>query len=435
MNILKEMKEKRGLLEKEIDDLAVKIENETITEAEEARLDEIITEIEGLRTKIEASEKREKFINSRTPGILINPVKTDNEKQAIETFRFVKLINTLAANKPLEGFYAEMDKEGRQNMQNCGIRNIDDGYVVPAFIIGGEQRDMTTSTSDTAKAGYTIATELLASQWIDVLKNSLVVTGMGARFMKGLQGNIPIPKKTANSGAAWLTETGSITAADSTWGNVTMSPKRLGNAMAFSRQLLVQSSLDVENIVREDLIISQSLALQDAIIHGAAGGNNPVGILNTSGIGSVAIGTNGGALTWAKVVELETSINTSNALLGNLQYLSNSKVWGALKVIEKASNTGIFLMNESGYLNGYKIVQTNAVPSTLSKGNSGAVCSALIYGNWSDLMIGQWGGLVITANPYALDLSGQVRVTMNSYYDVAVRQAASFAAIKDITTS
>lgn len=445
---MKELVEQRGILDAELKALTAKFEAKTLNETEEKRFDEVISEIESLNAKIVTAEKREQAIKDAEkrslptgPGLLINPTKTDNEKQVQKEFRFVGLINTLSANKPIDGFLAEMNQEGRRDMAKAGISNDEDGFIVPAFIVGNEKRDLSTSTSDTGKAGYTIQTDLLADQWIDTLRNSLVMTQLGTKFMTGLQGNVAIPKKTTDSGANWLTETGSITAADEVFAQVTMSPKRLGNATAFSRKLLAQSSMDIEMIVRGDLVMSQALALEAAGIKGASTWDGPLGILNTSGIGSVVIDTNGGALTWAKLVALETAVANSNADLGNLAYLTNSKVRGAAKGIARDTGSGLFLWG-SGYgqsggdalpMNGYKALVTNAVPSTNVKGSSGAVCSSLIFGNWADLMIGQWGGLVITANPYALDLSGQVRVSINAYYDIAVRNAASFAAINDIT--
>jgi HK97 family phage major capsid protein len=352
------------------------------------------------------------------------------------------LINTLSSNRPIEGFLKEMNQEGQRDMKNAGVSNDEDGFIVPAFVIGADKRDLATVTNDTGKAGYTIQTDLLAASYIDTLRNNLVFSQMGTSFMTGLQGNVAIPKKTTDSGANWLTETGAITAADSVFAQVTMSPKRLGNAMAFSRKLLAQSSLDIEMIVRNDLVISQSLALEAAAIKGSSTWDGPLGILNTSGIGSVVINTNGGPLTWAAIVALETSLANSNAAINNLMYLTNSKVRGAAKGIVRDTGSGLFLWGE-GYgqsgsgalpLNGYGAMVTNAVPSTNVKGSSGAVCSSLLFGNFADLMIGQWGGLVVTANPYTLDLSGQVRVSINAYYDIAVRNAASFAAINDITT-
>ena len=446
---MKELLEQRGILDSELKALTAKFEAKTLNETEEKRFDEVIAEIESLGSKIVTAEKREQAIKDAAkrslptgPGLAINPMKADNENQVKENFRFVNLINTLSSNKPIEGFLKEMNQEGQRDMKNAGVSNDEDGFIVPAFVIGADKRDLASVTNDTGKAGYTIQTDLLAASYIDTLRNNLVFSQMGTSFMTGLQGNVAIPKKTTDSGANWLTETGAITPADSVFAQVTMSPKRLGNAMAFSRKLLAQSSLDIEMIVRNDLVISQSLALESAAIKGSSTWDGPLGILNTSGIGSVVINTNGGPLTWAAIVALETSLANSNAAINNLMYLTNSKVRGAAKGIVRDSGSGLFLWGEgfgqsgSGALplNGYGAMVTNAVPSTNVKGSSGAVCSSLLFGNFADLMIGQWGGLVVTANPYTLDLSGQVRVSINAYYDIAVRNAASFAAINDITT-
>lgn len=439
----------RSTLDSELEGLAKMVEARSITPEGETRFDTLISDIAALNVELEAAQKREAAIKEmesrKVPvNLVINPTKTDNEDQVKKEFRFVELINTLADGKKIEGFMKEVHDEGQRDMRESGVNSANNagGFVVPSFITGNTKRDLASTTTGSA-AGYTIATDLLANEWIDNLKNQVVVFGMGAKFMTGLRGNVDIPRKTTNSGANWLTETGSITAADFTHDKISMSPKRLGNATAFSRQLLAQSSIDIERLVREDLIMSQSLALQDAIIHGPSTGNGPLGILNTSGIGSVVIGNNGGALTWAAIVGLEKEVAIDNALLGNLSYLTNSKVRSSAKQIVRDAGSGLFLWGsdygQSGGdnfpLNGYKCAVTNAVPSTNVKGNSGAVCSSLIFGNFGDLYVGQWGGLVVTANPYALDLSGQVRVTMNAYYDVDVRHPESFAACNDITTT
>jgi HK97 family phage major capsid protein len=447
---MKELVEQRGILDAELKALTAKFEAKTLNETEEKRFDEVISEIESLNAKIVAAEKREQAIKDaeqrslpKGPGLLINPSKTDNETQAKTEFRFTTVINNLVDQKPLEGFYKEMHEEGQRDMAQSGIKNTNqNGYIIPSFITGNsEKRDLSSITS-TPGAGNYIATDLLTGEYIDNLKNALVMTKLGAHFMTGLKGNIDIPRKTTDSGANWLTETGSITAADFVTDKVSMSPKRLGNATAFSRQLLLQSSMDIEMLVRRDLIMSQALALEAAAIKGPSTGNGPLGILNTSGIGSVVIGNNGGALTWAAIVALETAVANSNADINKLGYLTNSRVRGAAKGIVRDSGSGLFLWG-TGYgqsggdtlpMNGYKAEVTNAVPNTNVKGNSGAVCSSLIFGNWDDLYIGQWGGLILTANPYSLDLSGQVRVVCNSYYDIDVRHAESFAAINDITT-
>lgn len=452
MKTSKELLEQRGVLDTELTALAAQIDAKTITTDGEARFDTLMGEIETLNGEIKKAEIREeglKALEGRKvagPSFAIGGAKTDNEDQVKKQFRFTKLITDMADGVKLDGFYDEINKEGLRDMANCGVNHSETrGFVVPSFITGNdrtnEQRDLSTSTSDTGKAGYTMQTDLLTGEYIDNLRNALVTTSMGMKFLSGLKGNITIPRKTTNSGASWLTETGSITAADLVLDQPAMSPKRLGNAMNFSRQLLIQSSMDIEALVRQDLIESQALALQAAIIHGPSTGNGPLGILNTSGIGSVVINTNGGALTWAALVALETAVANANAMSDNHWYLTNSKVRGAAKGIVRDTGSGLFLWGsdfggggDQRPLNGYGAKVTNAVPSTNVKGSSGAVCSSLIFGCWSNLIVGQWGGLVITANPYALDLSAQIRVSMNAWYDVEVRHAESFAAINDITT-
>lgn len=454
MKPTKELKEQRGVLQTELTSLAAKMDAKTITTEEEARMDVVMTEITALNPQIEASEARDLSIaearkNSLAPPATFSMVKpTDNEAQVNKEFRFNKIILDMADKRPLEGFYKEMNQEGKRDMKEAGVNMNTDGFVVPAFIIGNdknsaakrEQRDLAAPTTGSG-GGYTIATDLLAGEWIDALKNSLVTTQMGSKFLSGLQGSVAIPRKTTMGGANWLTETGAITLSDFTHDQVAMSPKRLGNATRFSRQLLIQASLDIERIVREDLVMSQALALQDAAIKGPSTGNGPLGILNTSGIGSVVIGTNGGALTWAAIVALETAVANANAMGDNCWYLTNTKLRGAAKTVVRDAGSGLFLWG-SGYgqggtdfpMNGYRAAVTGAVPSTNVKGSSGAVCSSLIFGDFSNLIYGQWGGLVLTANPYANDLEGQVRVVANAYYDIDVRHAESFAACNDITT-
>lgn len=193
----------------------------------------------------------------------------------------------------------------------------------------------------------------------------------------------------------------------------------------------------------DEMIAAHAGALEAAAIQGG-GTSEPVGILGTSGIGAVAMGVAGAAITWAKLVELETKINTANANMGSLNYLTNSKVVGGLKTIERSVGTARFLL-ENGQSNGYPVIATNHVPSNLTKvhvggGAAGADLtienlSAMIFGNFEDLYIGQWGGLDVVVDPYSLKKTGQIETTINAFHDVLVRRPASFAAIKDIIAS
>jgi HK97 family phage major capsid protein len=305
------------------------------------------------------------------------------------------------------------------------------GLFVPHEVL---QRDLTKGT--TTAGGHTVATDLLAGSFIDLLRNAMVINGMGTQFLTGLVGDIAIPKHAGAATAYWVTESGAPTESQQTFGQVTMSPKTVGAFTDISRKLILQSSIGVEAFVQRDLATVLAQAIQSAAILGG-GTNEPTGILSTSGIGDVAGGTNGLAPTWAHIVALETAVAVANADVGTLGYLTNAKVRGRLKGTEKFSaGTGAPVWAEGNTpLNGYRAGVTNAVPSNLTKGTASGIASAIIFGNFADLLIGMWGGLELTVDPYTGATSGTVRVVALQDVDVAVRHALSFSAMKDALTT
>lgn len=303
------------------------------------------------------------------------------------------------------------------------------GFYVPSEV---QRRDLTVGTA--TAGGHTVATNLLAANFIELLRNKMALTGLGAQFLSGLVGNIAIPRQTGGATAYWVAESGAPTESQAAFDQVTMSPKTVGAYSDISRKLLLQSSIDVEGFVRNDLATVLALAIDLAAINGSGASNQPTGILATSGIGDVAGGANGAAPTWANIVELESDVAIANADVGSMGYLTNAKVRGKLKTTSKVSGQNGFIW-EDGMLNGYTAAVSNQVPSNLTKGSSGAVASAIIFGNWSDLIIGQWGTLDLMVDPYSNSTSGTVRVVALQDVDIAVRHAVSFSAMLDALTA
>lgn len=299
-------------------------------------------------------------------------------------------------------------------------------------------RDLVVGTP--TAGGNLVATELLGSSFIDLLRNAMVLDQLGVTWLRDLNGNIAIPSHTGAATAYWFTEGNAPTESQQTIGQATLTPKTVGAWTDYSRRLLLQSSLDVEMFVRADLAAVIGQAIQAAAIAGAV--NGPTGLLATSGIGSVAGGAAGAAPTYAHMVDLETSIGNANADMGRLAYLTNTKVRGKLRKTEEfATTNGRPVWTSSpgrpgvGEVLGYEALTTNSVPSNLVKGGSGAVCSAIIFGNWADMLIGMWGGLDIMLDPYALSTSGGKRVIALQDVDTQLRRVASFAAMQDALTT
>ena len=287
------------------------------------------------------------------------------------------------------------------------------GLMIPTDVLRSwAKRDLNT-TDDSAL----IAQDFRGGDFIDVLRNASSVMQAGATMLSGLKGNVTIPKKTAASSAGWIsTEGGASSESEFTDGSVTMTPRTLGAFTDLTRLMMMQSSLDIEALVRDDLSRAIALAIDLGGLQGSGSSGQPTGIKNVSGVNKPTSFAAANP-TFAEVVALETAVAEDNALLGNLAYILPASMYGALKTTAKASGQGLFVVEQPGNtINGYRAIVSNQVTS-----------GDLFFGNFADLLIGMYGGLDILVDPYSSASSGNVRIRALQTVDVAVRNAVSFA--------
>lgn len=289
------------------------------------------------------------------------------------------------------------------------------GIMLPAEVLRNwGKRDINSSDDSTL-----IAEDYRGGDFIDVLRNESSVMQAGATMLRGLQGNVVIPKKTAASSAGWIaTEGAAAGESEFTSGSVTMSPKVIGAFTDATRLLLQQSSLDVENLIRDDLTKSIATAIDLGALAGSGSSGQPTGIANTSGINTTTFAA--ANPTWAEIVAMESAVANDNALNGSLAYICRPADFGTLKTTEKATGTAQFVVSPDNNMNGYNVIRSNQVTS-----------GDFYFGNFADLLIGMYGGLDITVDPYALSTSGGVRIVALQTVDVAVRHAVSFCKSSD----
>ena len=290
------------------------------------------------------------------------------------------------------------------------------GLMIPDDILGQwSKRDINTSDD----VGL-VAEDFRGGDFIDVLRNASSVMAAGATMLQGLKGSVAIPKKTAASTAGWIaTEGGASSESEPTFGQVTMSPKVVGAFTDITRLMMQQSSPDIEALIRNDLSAGIALAIDDGALEGSGSSGQPTGIKNTSGINAPTsfAGVNP---TFAEVVAMETAVAEDNALLGNLAYILPASMYGALKTTAKDSGSGQFVVEPGGTINGYRAIVSNQVTA-----------GDLYFGNFADCLIGMYGGLDITVDPYTSSNTGTVRIVALQTCDVAVRHAVSFAVNND----
>ncbi len=342
----------------------------------------------------------------RSADITANDVGLSDKET--RSFSFVRALNYLAnpgdasARRAAE-FEIEVGKAASQKYERAS-----NGIVIPNEVL---RRDLVVGTP--SAGGNLVADELLSGSFIDLLRNRLALAQAGVTMLTGLQGNISIPRQTSAATAYWVGENSSPTESQQAIDQVNMTPKTVGAYVDYSRRLLLQSSIDVEGMVRNDLARVIALELDRAAIYGTGSSNQPLGLVNTTGIGSQTITTYG---TFAEYIGMETDVASANADAGSMRYIINAAARGALKSTAKsASAVAAGFVFEDGEINGYPAIVSNQLTN-----------NDALFGDFSMMIMGMWSGLDLTVDPYAGATAGTVRIIALQDVDVAVKQPGAF---------
>ncbi|MBH8558988.1 phage major capsid protein [Hymenobacter negativus] len=407
-----------------------------LSDAEAKSFDANTEEIRALDEKITRARAAEE---QRATLAGQNGTRHDNglsnqENRDLGSYSMLEAVRMANGNVAMTGLYKEMHEEAQREAHRSNISVSPKGVMIPGLVLehrSTEQRAVTaTGGANGNQGGVAIATSL--GSFIDQLRNALVLAGLGADFMYNLVGNLDFPVEDSVFAPTWLTENATAQASNPTFKKLSMMPKRVAGFLDVSDRMLLQTSPSIEARLRGQLLRGMSESIDRAGLMGSGSGEEPTGVLNTAGIGDVAIGANGGAATFDHVVKLKGKVDANNALLGSLGYATNTDVRTQLQLTKKDAGSGIFVWgDDDNRLGGYKAGVTNILPNTLVKGTANT-CSPLVFGNWNDLYIGMWSGIEILPDPYTQAANGMVRMHVKSFVDVLVARAKSFAAVKDI---
>jgi HK97 family phage major capsid protein len=275
--------------------------------------------------------------------------------------------------------------------------------------------------------------------FIEALRKKAIVLRLGATELEGLRGDVKLPRQTAPGGAVFVTQNPGADISDTNLllDQASLAPKTLQSSTSYSRQLLAlaQSSTGIDQLVRSDLAEDHAVAIDAAALQGSGTGGNPTGITNTAGIGLVVGGVNGLQPTWANITGLELAVANANADTNpdRMAYCMSPTIRNTLRNKDRSGGTtsGWFIMSDGHVINQYPVGVSNNIPQTLTKGTSSGVCQAVIFGLWSELLLGFWGALEIVNDPYRLKKQGMIELTTYELVDVTVRHAPSFAVMLD----
>lgn len=430
----------KGLIDQqEALNVAASTEKRALNDAEMNSFNDLQTQIEARKRELAIEETREanlRDFGGKPSTSVIDKEENPDEKRTAP-FSLNKAIRSLIKGEALTGAEKEAHELGQRTAQEAGIGLTPSGFALPMFDSRSVQvetrADGQTVTLDSGGyGGNTVATEVMEP--IDYLRPKPVVESLGAVFLTGLRGNLQFPKNNGGVSATWEGEVDEVGNTKDAIGKIEMKPKRLAVSVLVSLQNLMQSSFDMEMYTMNTIRKAIENEIDKAALIGASGGDSPVGVLNASGVNSVAIGTNGGPLTFAKAIDMETEVFVDNANGARMNYVSNSKVRGKAKqtVLESGQATYLLQNNE---INGYPFATSNHIPSDLTKGSASGVCSAAIFGDFSQMVVGQWGLMDLSVDDKSRKKEGYIEITANVFLDVALLQPTAFTVVKDITTT
>lgn len=324
-----------------------------------------------------------------------------NKKETMkkETFSLLKAVRAIANNQQLD--------ERSQQVVNAGIaemRKSGQSYSGQIILPVEERADVQATVADHGQ-------EIVAEDKLNILaplRDKLVLSAAGANFMTGLVGNVSIPTYDGST-VGWAGEVDAAADGAGTFGEVELSPKRLTAYVDISKQFLIQDSVSAEALLRKDIVDAISNKLEATILGAEAGSTTkPAGLFN-------AVVADEADITYKDIVAMEQKLEEAN-VSGNITFIASPYAKAILKTTAiGGTKSDVRMLMDSGEVDGYPVLVTN-----------GMAKKGLIFGNFNDLVIGQWGGIDLTVDPYTQAANGKIRLVVNAYFDAKPQRAASF---------
>lgn len=282
------------------------------------------------------------------------------------------------------------------------------GILIPNDVLS---RSLVAGTA--SAAGDLIFTDARPGSFIELLRKRNFLTGLGVTILAGLTGPVGIPKQTGASQVYWKGEGVAAAESEPSVGQVTMTLKEMSAWTRFSRSLMLQSSIDVETFVRNDLVTVMALEQARVALYGLGSSSQPEGLKLATDINTEDFAA--AQPTYAELVSMETKVAADDADIGTMGYVTNATIYGGFKTTEKAANTAQFVLEPGGTVNSYGVVRSNQVET-----------GDVFFGVWSQLVLGLFGAVDLQVNPYSEDKEGNIRVVAHQAIDYAVRHPQAF---------
>lgn len=383
---------------------AAAAEGRDLSADETKQFESLKAEERALSAQVERAEYLGE-VERRAAGTPVSGAPSADFDRLAGSVSVTKVIRAQMEGRSLDGAEAEYAREAERRSGRKA-----EGAFVPFASL--EKRANTTAT-----APELVGTDHRAQDYIGPLREALLARQMGVRVMTGLRGNVAIPKFGSGLETGWVTEGQAVPEAEMSFDQVTLTPKHVGGKTEMSRQLIQQSSPAIEQLVREDLSFLIARQIDRAIINGSGTAGEPLGILQTPGIQTIADLPD----TWAEVLAMLEMLD--DVEIANGRWLTSAAVRTALASTEKVPGSGSGFLYDGGSLAGLPLSASKSVPA-----------GTLILGDFSQILLGVYSEVDLLVNPYAEPAysRGGIQVRAMATVDTAVRHPQGFVVATEV---
>lgn len=397
---MRELLDRQSRIHKDLTGIMSSLEGDELTPEQETRAADLqgqmakVKRLIDVQADIDETERR----MSGTP--VTGDLKLDKEARP---FSLTRAIQHMLGVKVDAGRELEISAELARREQRST-----EGFYMP-YSFFEKRADVLTATAP-ASGSNLVATDHLGGQFIDLLREANPLTALGIRTLTGLVGNVEIPKLKQSTAVGWFGENSAIPQTDAAFDKITMSPKHVGAWTEYSRNMLLQSSPDIESLLRSDLAQVLALEVARATINGTGTNSEPTGILKTTGIQEVTKPAD--SMQYAPV--LANALFMAN--VPAVSFLANS---GFKLTVDQLLTTDGLPIGAATFFRNYPHVWTKLVPTD----------NVMLAGDFSDVIQGTWSAVEVLVNPYMESSykKGNIALRIILTMDVAIRHPESFA--------
>lgn len=402
---MRELLDKRNAIVNEMRGICENPSSADLTPEQEQRFDELKTNL----TRLESIIDRKRTLDEAERRMEGTPISGDrNLEREMRSFNVCKAVQHMLGARVDAGRELEISAE-LARMEGRST----DGILMPYSVFERRADTITTTAPTAGPGGNLIGTDHMGGQWVDMLREANPLTGLGMRVMSGLVGNCEIPRLKGSTSVGWFGENSAIPQTDAQMDSITLSPKHVGAWTEYSRNMLLQSSPDIEALLRSDLAQVLALEVARAVINGSGADAEPTGILATTGIQEI----DKPATEMAYAPALAGALFENN--VQNVSFIANS----AFKAdVDDLLTTDGLPIGSAAFFRNYPHKYASAVPAA----------RVMVAGDFSQVIQGTWSAVELLINPYMESAfkKGNVAMRIVLTTDIAVRHPEAFATFK-----